>query len=49
MLADAAAIVAAMPSELEPGDVVAIMSNGGFGDIYHLLPAAIAGQPVTAR
>jgi UDP-N-acetylmuramate: L-alanyl-gamma-D-glutamyl-meso-diaminopimelate ligase len=43
-LNDAAAIVAALAPRLEPGDVVAIMSNGGFGDIYHLLPAAILAQ-----
>jgi len=41
-LADAPAIVAALAPTLRPGDVVAIMSNGGFGDIYHLLPQAIA-------
>ncbi len=47
--ADAAGIVAALAPKLRSGDVVAIMSNGGFGDIYtllpqalHLLPAAIA-------
>ena len=41
---DAVAIVAAMATELEYGDVVAIMSNGGFGDIYHLLPAVLHQQ-----
>ena len=41
-LADAPAIVAALAPKLQLGDVVAIMSNGGFGDIYHLLPEAIA-------
>jgi len=40
-LADAREIVAAIAPELEPGDVVAILSNGGFGDIYHLLPEAL--------
>ena len=40
--ADAPAIVAALAPKLLPGDVVAIMSNGGFGNIYHLLPQAIA-------
>jgi UDP-N-acetylmuramate: L-alanyl-gamma-D-glutamyl-meso-diaminopimelate ligase len=39
--ADAKAIVAAIAPQLEPGDVVAILSNGGFGDIYHLLPQAL--------
>jgi len=41
-LADAPAIVAALAPKLRAGDVVAIMSNGGFGDIYRLLPRAIA-------
>jgi UDP-N-acetylmuramate: L-alanyl-gamma-D-glutamyl-meso-diaminopimelate ligase len=39
--ADACAIVEGMVPELQEGDVVAILSNGGFGDIYHLLPEAI--------
>jgi UDP-N-acetylmuramate: L-alanyl-gamma-D-glutamyl-meso-diaminopimelate ligase len=39
--ADADAIVAAMVPQLQPGDVVAILSNGGFGGIYEKLPAAI--------
>jgi UDP-N-acetylmuramate: L-alanyl-gamma-D-glutamyl-meso-diaminopimelate ligase len=37
-LADADAIVAAVAPELESGDVVAILSNGGFGGIYEKLP-----------
>ena len=41
-LSDAEAIVAALAPRLATGDVVAIMSNGGFGDIYHLLPAALS-------
>jgi UDP-N-acetylmuramate: L-alanyl-gamma-D-glutamyl-meso-diaminopimelate ligase len=40
--ADADAIVAAMVPELRSGDVVAILSNGGFGGIYEKLPKAIA-------
>jgi UDP-N-acetylmuramate: L-alanyl-gamma-D-glutamyl-meso-diaminopimelate ligase len=40
--ADADAIVAAIASELRAGDVVAILSNGGFGGIYEKLPKAIA-------
>lgn len=48
-LADAPAIVAALAPKLQPGDVVAIMSNGGFGDIYHLLPDAIAVVNGVAR
>jgi UDP-N-acetylmuramate: L-alanyl-gamma-D-glutamyl-meso-diaminopimelate ligase len=38
---DADAIVAAMVPELKAGDVVAILSNGGFGGIYEKLPAAL--------
>jgi UDP-N-acetylmuramate: L-alanyl-gamma-D-glutamyl-meso-diaminopimelate ligase len=37
-LADADAIVAAVTPELKRGDVVAILSNGGFGGIYEKLP-----------
>jgi UDP-N-acetylmuramate: L-alanyl-gamma-D-glutamyl-meso-diaminopimelate ligase len=39
--ADADAIVAAIAPELRPGDVVAILSNGGFGGIYDKLPKAL--------
>jgi UDP-N-acetylmuramate: L-alanyl-gamma-D-glutamyl-meso-diaminopimelate ligase len=42
--ADARAIVAALAPRLKAGDVVAIMSNGGFGGIYELLPAALASS-----
>jgi len=41
LLADADAIVAAIAPRLEPGDVVAILSNGGFGGIYEKLPARL--------
>jgi UDP-N-acetylmuramate: L-alanyl-gamma-D-glutamyl-meso-diaminopimelate ligase len=37
-LADADEIVAAIAPELRSGDVVAILSNGGFGGIYEKLP-----------
>ena len=37
-LADADAIVAAVTPELKRGDVVAILSNGGFDGIYEKLP-----------
>jgi UDP-N-acetylmuramate: L-alanyl-gamma-D-glutamyl-meso-diaminopimelate ligase len=37
-LADADAIVATVAPELRAGDVVAILSNGGFGGIYNKLP-----------
>ncbi len=42
VFADADAIVAAIAPELRAGDVVAILSNGGFGGIYQKLPQAIA-------
>ena len=37
-LPDADAIVAAITPELRSGDVVALLSNGGFGGIYEKLP-----------
>jgi UDP-N-acetylmuramate: L-alanyl-gamma-D-glutamyl-meso-diaminopimelate ligase len=37
-LSDADSIVAEIALELRPGDVVAILSNGGFGGIYEKLP-----------
>lgn len=40
--ADADAIVAKIAPELRAGDVVAILSNGGFGGIYEKLPKALA-------
>jgi UDP-N-acetylmuramate: L-alanyl-gamma-D-glutamyl-meso-diaminopimelate ligase len=40
--ADADAIVVAIAPELRARDVVAILSNGGFGGIYEKLPRAIA-------
>ncbi len=40
-LADADAIVATVAPELKSGDVVAILSNGGFGGIYDKLPARL--------
>ncbi len=41
LLADADAIVQAITPELKNGDLVAILSNGGFGDIYEKLPARL--------
>jgi UDP-N-acetylmuramate: L-alanyl-gamma-D-glutamyl-meso-diaminopimelate ligase len=41
LLADADAIVETVAPELRPGDVVAILSNGGFGGIYEKLPARL--------
>jgi UDP-N-acetylmuramate: L-alanyl-gamma-D-glutamyl-meso-diaminopimelate ligase len=43
-LADAAAIVKALTPQLKAGDVVAILSNGGFGGIYTLLRAALEAR-----
>ena len=40
-LVDADAIVSTIAPELRPGDVVAILSNGGFGAIYEKLPKRI--------
>jgi UDP-N-acetylmuramate: L-alanyl-gamma-D-glutamyl-meso-diaminopimelate ligase len=42
---DADAIVAEITAKLRPGDVVAILSNGGFGGIYEKLPKAIGVRP----
>ena len=41
---DAMAIVADLAPRLRVGDVVAIMSNGGFGGIYEALPRALSIQ-----
>jgi UDP-N-acetylmuramate: L-alanyl-gamma-D-glutamyl-meso-diaminopimelate ligase len=43
---DADAIVAVIAPELRDGDVVAILSNGGFGGIYQKLPRAISDSIV---
>jgi UDP-N-acetylmuramate: L-alanyl-gamma-D-glutamyl-meso-diaminopimelate ligase len=48
-LADADAIVKAITPELKSGDVVAILSNGGFGNIYEKLPKAIASKAPADR
>jgi UDP-N-acetylmuramate: L-alanyl-gamma-D-glutamyl-meso-diaminopimelate ligase len=41
LLADADAIVQTIAAEMRSGDVVAILSNGGFGGIYEKLPARL--------
>jgi UDP-N-acetylmuramate: L-alanyl-gamma-D-glutamyl-meso-diaminopimelate ligase len=46
MFADADAIVDAIAPELRPGDVVAILSNGGFGGIYEKLPERLRSREV---
>jgi UDP-N-acetylmuramate: L-alanyl-gamma-D-glutamyl-meso-diaminopimelate ligase len=38
IIPDADAIVQLIAPEMRPGDVVAILSNGGFGGIYEKLP-----------
>jgi len=41
-LPDLAPIVAKVREQARPGDVVAVLSNGGFGGIHHQLLAAFA-------
>lgn len=38
---DADAIVTSLAPQLRPGDIVAILSNGAFGNIYQKLPTAL--------
>jgi UDP-N-acetylmuramate: L-alanyl-gamma-D-glutamyl-meso-diaminopimelate ligase len=45
---DADAIVAQIGGELSPGDVVVILSNGGFGGIYEKLPRRLRAAPAAA-
>jgi len=47
LCADVAAIVDELDRQLEPGDVVAILSNGGFDGIYDKLPARLAQRSRT--
>jgi UDP-N-acetylmuramate: L-alanyl-gamma-D-glutamyl-meso-diaminopimelate ligase len=44
ILADADAIVNTITPDLRPGDVVAVLSNGGFGGIYEKLPERLRGM-----
>jgi UDP-N-acetylmuramate: L-alanyl-gamma-D-glutamyl-meso-diaminopimelate ligase len=44
LYANAAEIVSNIVPELAPGDVVAILSNGGFDGIYDKLPAALRAR-----
>ena len=48
ILADADAIVSAIAPELRERDVVAILSNGGFGGIYEKLPQRLLGLQMKA-
>jgi UDP-N-acetylmuramate: L-alanyl-gamma-D-glutamyl-meso-diaminopimelate ligase len=47
-LPDADAIVATIVPKLKSGDVVAILSNGGFGGIYEKLPQRLKASAVPA-
>jgi len=52
LMGDADEIVQAVAPEMRSGDVVAILSNGGFGGIYEKLPAtlrALAGEGGTVN
>src|SRR5216683_2163736 len=52
IIADADGIVQTVAPEMRPGDVVAILSNGGFGGIYEKLPQrlkALAGNAAEKR
>ena len=44
LAADVEAIVTRVAAAAQPGDVVAILSNGGFDGIYEKLPARLAAQ-----
>jgi UDP-N-acetylmuramate: L-alanyl-gamma-D-glutamyl-meso-diaminopimelate ligase len=48
-LPDAAAIVGEITPKLASGDVVAILSNGGFGGIYEKLPAALESRSLRSH
>jgi len=49
LLKDADNIVEAIAPELRPGDVVAILSNGGFDGIYDKLPRRLRELSATHR
>jgi len=49
VFADADAIVDAIAPELRPRDVVAILSNGGFGGIYEKLPQRLRHRATAAH
>ena len=52
LIADADEIVQTIAPEMRSGDVVAILSNGGFGGIYEKLPArlrALAGEAASVN
>jgi UDP-N-acetylmuramate: L-alanyl-gamma-D-glutamyl-meso-diaminopimelate ligase len=49
LLADADEIVQVVAPEMRSGDVVAILSNGGFGGIYEKLPARLSALASQAK
>ena len=49
MYQDADVIVAALAPEVRSGDIVAILSNGGFGGIYDKLPRGITEAAIAGR
>jgi len=49
IIASADEIVNSIAPELRSGDVVAILSNGGFGGIYEKLPARLAELPAISH
>ncbi|MGC2646909.1 MAG: hypothetical protein WA261_11580, partial [Candidatus Sulfotelmatobacter sp.] len=48
LVANADEIVETIAPEMRSGDVVAILSNGGFGGIYEKLPARLRALAVDA-
>jgi UDP-N-acetylmuramate: L-alanyl-gamma-D-glutamyl-meso-diaminopimelate ligase len=46
---DVEAIIDAIAPKLQPGDVVAILSNGGFDGIYEKLPALLRARTLEPR
>ncbi len=44
LMPSVSAIVDAIAAEARPGDVIAILSNGGFDDIYERLPSALEAR-----
>src|SRR3984957_19549152 len=49
LIADADAIVQTVAPEMREGDVIAILSNGGFGGIYEKLPARLRDLQAASR
>jgi UDP-N-acetylmuramate: L-alanyl-gamma-D-glutamyl-meso-diaminopimelate ligase len=48
LIANADEIVEKIAPEMRSGDIVAILSNGGFGGIYEKLPAKLRSLAATA-